>query len=195
LIFPRRGKIVAKIFPKISIKTKTTKMSWTPTTTTTTTAEVDWRSPHQYKISGVPVSFPVKAYPSQMAMMSKIIMSLQKGRNCLLESPTGSGKSLALLCASLAWQKHEIARVNEYNDAVKNGTIEPEEVANDMAAEDQEDPGLFVFCRVAVIVLGCLIIQCRPNSKGLAMLKHLFPLFKTGLRGGSCNPSHWEVGI
>jgi hypothetical protein len=31
-----------------------------------------------------------------------------------------------------------------------------------------------------VSALGCLIIQCRPNSKanGLAMLKHLFPLFE-----------------
>jgi hypothetical protein len=30
------------------------------------------------------------------------------------------------------------------------------------------------------VALGCLIIQCKPNSKanGLAMLKHLFPLFE-----------------
>jgi hypothetical protein len=33
---------------------------------------------------------------------------------------------------------------------------------------------------MSVHALGCLIIQCRPNSKanGLAMLKHLFPLFE-----------------
>ena len=66
------------------------------------------KSKHEYKIGGIPVSFPVKAYPSQMAMMAKIITSLQKGRNCLLESPTGSGKSSALLCIALAWQKAEI---------------------------------------------------------------------------------------
>lgn len=91
--------------------------------------ENQWRTPHEYKISGVPVSFPVKAYPSQMAMMSKIIGSLQKGRNCLLESPTGSGKSLALLCAALAWQRSETEAIRDYNLAVREGLLEPESVA------------------------------------------------------------------
>ena len=105
------------------------------------------KSSHEYKIGGVPVSFPVKAYPSQIAMMSKIITSLQKGRNCLLESPTGSGKSLALLCAALAWQKHEIQRVTEYNVAVRDGLIEPEEETgpDDLNMQDDSlhiDPGI-----------------------------------------------------
>ena len=108
------------------------------------------KSSHEYKIGGVPVSFPVKAYPSQIAMMSKIITSLQKGRNCLLESPTGSGKSLALLCAALAWQKHEIQRVTEYNVAVRDGLIEPEEetVQDDPNMQDDSlhiDPGTVLY--------------------------------------------------
>ena len=61
-------------------------------------------------------------------MMAKIINGLQRGQNSLLESPTGSGKSLALLCAALAWQRKERERVDEYNRAVENGTIEPEVV-------------------------------------------------------------------
>ena len=28
--------------------------------------------PHQYKISGITVDFPCKAYPSQIAMMNKV---------------------------------------------------------------------------------------------------------------------------
>ena len=104
----------------------------------------DPKKPHEYKMSGVAVSFPHKAYPSQIAMMSKIIVSLQKAQNCLLESPTGSGKSLALLCGALAWQKHEIARVIEYNEAVRNGIMEPEEVPldeTDLQSEEFE-PGI-----------------------------------------------------
>ena len=46
---------------------------------------------HEYSMSGVRVRFPAKAYPSQVAMMSKIVTSLQRSQNALLESPTGSG--------------------------------------------------------------------------------------------------------
>ncbi len=57
-----------------------------------------------YTICGHNVEFPFKAYPSQMAFMSKVLKSLSRGENALLESPTGTGKSLALLCSALAWQ-------------------------------------------------------------------------------------------
>ncbi|CAG5124041.1 unnamed protein product [Candidula unifasciata] len=61
----------------------------------------------EYKISGVSVLFPCKPYPSQFSMMDKIIRGIQRRQNCLIESPTGSGKSLALLCSALAWQSAE----------------------------------------------------------------------------------------
>lgn len=35
----------------------------------------------------------------------QIIRGLNNGQHCLLESPTGSGKSLALLCSALGWQQ------------------------------------------------------------------------------------------
>ena len=96
-------------------------------------------APHEYTISGVKVVFPMKAYPSQIAMMSKIINGLQRGQNSLLESPTGSGKSLALLCAALAWQRKERERVDEYNRAVENGLIEPEVVT--VGPDDSDTDG------------------------------------------------------
>jgi Rad3-related DNA helicase len=57
---------------------------------------------------GVPVDFPYRPYPCQIAMLGKIIKALQQSKNCLLESPTGTGKTLTLLCAALAWQQKEI---------------------------------------------------------------------------------------
>ncbi|XP_038014147.1 Fanconi anemia group J protein isoform X2 [Motacilla alba alba] len=59
----------------------------------------------EYTIGGVKILFPCKAYPSQLAMMNAIVKGLNGRQHCLLESPTGSGKSLALLCSALSWQQ------------------------------------------------------------------------------------------
>ncbi|XP_030633994.1 Fanconi anemia group J protein [Chanos chanos] len=64
----------------------------------------------EYTIGGVKIHFPCKAYPSQLAMMNSIVRGLNHGQHCLLESPTGSGKSLALLCSALAWQQAQYAK-------------------------------------------------------------------------------------
>ena len=43
-----------------------------------------------------------------MAVMSKALQALHKGQHALLESPTGTGKTLALLSSALAWQARHI---------------------------------------------------------------------------------------
>ncbi|XP_024022473.1 regulator of telomere elongation helicase 1 homolog isoform X2 [Morus notabilis] len=58
-----------------------------------------------YKIRGIDVDFPFEAYDCQLVYMDKVIQSLQNKCNALLESPTGTGKTLCLLCATLAWRK------------------------------------------------------------------------------------------
>ncbi|KAM9318620.1 Fanconi anemia group J protein [Pholidichthys leucotaenia] len=68
-------------------------------------------APVEYTIGGVKIHFPCKAYPSQLAMMNSIIRGLNTGSHCLLESPTGSGKSLALLCSALGWQQAQFAKL------------------------------------------------------------------------------------
>ncbi|KAJ9568362.1 hypothetical protein OSB04_004328 [Centaurea solstitialis] len=58
-----------------------------------------------YKIRDINVEFPFEAYDCQLVYMEKVIQSLQQRSNALLESPTGTGKTLCLLCATLAWRK------------------------------------------------------------------------------------------
>ncbi|XP_053363401.1 Fanconi anemia group J protein [Clarias gariepinus] len=71
----------------------------------------------EYTIGGVKINFPCKAYPSQLAMMNSIVRGLNHGEHCLLESPTGSGKSLALLCSALAWQQAQYAKSNQEGES------------------------------------------------------------------------------
>lgn len=70
-------------------------------------------TPTQYKIGGCDVVFPHQAYGVQLSFMNKCVQSLEGGRNALLEAPTGSGKTLSLLCSSLAWQQREKKRIED----------------------------------------------------------------------------------
>ncbi|KAL8141006.1 hypothetical protein V2J09_007027 [Rumex salicifolius] len=68
-----------------------------------------------YHIGGVPVEFPYQPYGSQLAFMGRLIATLDRAQreghgHALLESPTGTGKSLSLLCSALAWQRHHGSR-------------------------------------------------------------------------------------
>ncbi|XP_037894820.1 regulator of telomere elongation helicase 1 homolog isoform X2 [Glossina fuscipes] len=58
-------------------------------------------------VAGIPVVFPFEPYEVQRAYMEKVIMCLRDGTNGVLESPTGTGKTLSLLCSSLAWLLHQ----------------------------------------------------------------------------------------
>ncbi|XP_042132908.2 regulator of telomere elongation helicase 1 isoform X6 [Peromyscus maniculatus bairdii] len=57
-------------------------------------------------LNGVTVDFPFQPYQCQQEYMIKVLECLQKGVNGILESPTGTGKTLCLLCTTLAWREH-----------------------------------------------------------------------------------------
>lgn len=61
-------------------------------------------------IDGIPVEFPHTAYPCQITFMQNVLNALKNKENALLESPTGTGKTLSLLCAALAWRTAEMGR-------------------------------------------------------------------------------------
>ncbi|KAG9291789.1 hypothetical protein G9A89_012074 [Geosiphon pyriformis] len=64
----------------------------------------------EYNINSLKVYFPFNAYSCQQQLMQKLVTSLQTQSNALLESPTGTGKTLCLLCAALAWREAYLAR-------------------------------------------------------------------------------------
>ena len=66
-------------------------------------------------ISGIEIYFPYEPYPPQITYMEKVISSLNNfGGISGLESPTGSGKTLCLLCAIFAWILHFKKEISIY---------------------------------------------------------------------------------
>ncbi|CAN9508127.1 unnamed protein product [Ophioblennius macclurei] len=57
-------------------------------------------------LRGLNVEFPFTPYDCQKDYMDKVIECLQTKVNGVLESPTGTGKTLCLLCATLAWRQY-----------------------------------------------------------------------------------------
>ncbi|XP_055022013.1 regulator of telomere elongation helicase 1 isoform X7 [Boleophthalmus pectinirostris] len=60
----------------------------------------------ELSLHGVTVRFPFVPYDCQKDYMSRVIECLQQKKNGVLESPTGTGKTLCLLCAALGWREN-----------------------------------------------------------------------------------------
>ena len=58
-------------------------------------------------VSGLQVHFPHQPYDCQVTFMESAVSAMAQGLNALLESPTGTGKTLCLLCSALAWQSSQ----------------------------------------------------------------------------------------
>lgn len=48
-------------------------------------------------------SFPFQPYNIQISLMQSIVSCINEGKIGILESPTGTGKSMSIICATLSW--------------------------------------------------------------------------------------------
>lgn len=55
------------------------------------------------RINGIPIDLPYEPYPSQLVTISKLVEAFQTNSHCLIESPTGTGKSLSIICSVLGY--------------------------------------------------------------------------------------------
>jgi hypothetical protein len=83
-------------------------------------------APCEIVVGGVALHFPFPPYPSQVCLASQIIKAVKGRKHALLESPTGTGKSLAILCSSISWQQSEKARLKEMYDQRGEGNADCE---------------------------------------------------------------------
>ncbi|VDP76584.1 unnamed protein product [Schistosoma mattheei] len=77
----------------------------------------------QIAIDGVEIDFPYQPYDCQIEYMTKVLLSLNEGKHAILESPTGTGKTLCLLCASLAWLDKQANSVQSITNAKHQNTM------------------------------------------------------------------------
>ncbi|CAM9863326.1 unnamed protein product [Phaeothamnion confervicola] len=56
------------------------------------------------------IPFPFEPYPVQADLMRKLYSTLEKGGVGIFESPTGTGKSLSVICSALQWLKDTEAK-------------------------------------------------------------------------------------
>lgn len=65
-------------------------------------------------------NFPHQPYEIQQSFMSKLYQVLSNGKIGIFESPTGTGKSLSLICATLKFlQDHETTTVNDLRCSIE----------------------------------------------------------------------------
>ncbi|XP_075234780.1 regulator of telomere elongation helicase 1 homolog isoform X2 [Lycorma delicatula] len=86
-------------------------------------------------INEIPVNFPFEPYDVQKEYMCKVLECLQKGVNGVLESPTGTGKTLSLLCSSLAWLEIKKAQIQATYQIAASGGEEKDNVLFQLLAK------------------------------------------------------------
>ncbi|KAG6545059.1 hypothetical protein Mapa_013754 [Marchantia paleacea] len=94
--------------------------------------------------SAVPFpAFPFEPYPIQLQFMNAVYSGIQKGGVTIVESPTGTGKTLSLICSTLQWliDQHEGSSdlAGDVAKACNSVEEEPDWMSNFEAKKEEEE--------------------------------------------------------
>eukprot|EP01079_Euglenida_sp_SAG-EU17-18_P005997 gene5997-5876_t len=76
-------------------------------------------------------SFPYDPYPAQMDFMTTVYDAIDTRKIAIVESPTGTGKSLGLICASFEWIEENMEKFDHkalFSDSSEESADSEEEV-------------------------------------------------------------------
>ena len=108
-----------------------------------------------FESSGVRVTFPFEPYDIQREYIDCVIRAAKNRQNALLESPTGTGKTLSLLCSSLAWQQN-FSAPNKMIYFMSRTHIQLEQAAKEMKRT--------AYARVPAVVLASRTHMCLNDE-------------------------------
>ncbi|OQS55301.1 DNA repair helicase [Ecytonucleospora hepatopenaei] len=93
------------------------------------------------KINGYTIKLPFNPYEAQIKSMETLLNSFDTGNASLIESPTGTGKSLAILCAALGYLETLKGKENEESVKKVKTTILDENLKkffNEQSSEEEK---------------------------------------------------------
>jgi chromosome transmission fidelity protein 1 len=77
------------------------------------------------KMAPTRFNHPYEPYPIQTQFMTSVYDCIQQGKIGIFESPTGTGKSLSLICGSLTWLRHH--KRDEIDAIIQQGDVDDDE--------------------------------------------------------------------
>ena len=119
-------------------------------------------------LKGIQIYFPYKPYDIQIKYMEKIIDSLNNNYLAALESPTGTGKTLCLLCATLAWMKF-MRKKKKKQIRMYYSTRTHSQISN-VIKELKKTVYLPITCILSSRDKSCVNYKVKNNSKNLCVL-------------------------
>ena len=82
------------------------------------------------------IPFPYEPYPQQKNLMRALHAAISASKSGCFESPTGTGKSLSVICAAMYWQQQEETRIIEaYHKEIETSAAAAPAAADDWLAD------------------------------------------------------------